>query len=280
MASQCSFASGPRSWISNKWWRWAGLWILVDDGKIILRAATIFNLACQGTAAEVQKGMNSRVSGRLIRRINCSGHVLKPEHHVCPHRTVIAQSRCLHGETIPAQLSPEPVRKLLRYEAKQKRREAKSSLLEHSKSVPVVEREWELTVGIEIHAELDTERKLFSTAGTSINDTPNSNVALCDLGYPGAQPVFQPATLLPALRAALALGCEIQPKSSFDRKHYFYQDQPSGYQITQYYGSSSNSLRACSLEANADLQNLLQRTGPSYYMRTMALPRKTVLPFA
>jgi len=97
--------------------------------------------------------------------------------------------------------------------------------------------DWELTVGIEIHAELNTSRKLFSGAATSVNEEPNSNVALFDLAYPGSQPQFQPATLLPALRAAIALNCEIQHKSSFDRKHYFYQDQPAGYQITQYYGS-------------------------------------------
>lgn len=48
---------------------------------------------------------------------------------------------------------------------------------------------------------------------------------------------FQAATLLPALRAALALNCQVQTVSRFDRKHYFYQDQPAGYQITQYYGS-------------------------------------------
>jgi Asp-tRNA(Asn)/Glu-tRNA(Gln) amidotransferase B subunit len=49
---------------------------------------------------------------------------------------------------------------------------------------------------------------------------------------------FQAETLLPALRAAIALNCEVQPVSRFDRKHYFYQDQPAGYQITQYYGMS------------------------------------------
>jgi aspartyl-tRNA(Asn)/glutamyl-tRNA(Gln) amidotransferase subunit B len=94
---------------------------------------------------------------------------------------------------------------------------------------------WELSVGIEIHAELDTERKLFSSATTCPDADPNSNVALFDLAYPGSQPVFQVATLLPAIRAALALNCEIQPRSSFDRKHYFYPDQPNGYQITQFY---------------------------------------------
>jgi aspartyl-tRNA(Asn)/glutamyl-tRNA(Gln) amidotransferase subunit B len=94
---------------------------------------------------------------------------------------------------------------------------------------------WELTVGIEIHAQLDTDRKLFSSASTESSNEPNAQVALCDLAYPGAQPIFQTATLLPAIRVALALNCEIQRKSSFDRKHYFYADQPAGYQITQFY---------------------------------------------
>ncbi|MCJ1286150.1 hypothetical protein MMC26_005495, partial [Xylographa opegraphella] len=95
--------------------------------------------------------------------------------------------------------------------------------------------EWELTVGIEIHAQLNAELKLFSSALTSTNDEPNANTALFDLAIPGSQPVFQPSTLLPALRAAVALECDIQQTSKFDRKHYFYQDQPAGYQITQYY---------------------------------------------
>ena len=94
---------------------------------------------------------------------------------------------------------------------------------------------WELTVGIEIHAQLNTERKLFSRALTSATDVPNQNVAYFDLALPGAQPKLQKAALIPALRAALALKCTIQPVSGFDRKHYFYHDQPAGYQITQYY---------------------------------------------
>ncbi|KAJ9624084.1 hypothetical protein H2203_005532 [Taxawa tesnikishii (nom. ined.)] len=94
---------------------------------------------------------------------------------------------------------------------------------------------WKLTVGIEVHAELNTTHKLFSTAATSTDADPNTHVALFDAALPGAQPQFQHATLIPALRAALAMNCDIQNRSSWDRKHYFYQDQPNGYQITQYY---------------------------------------------
>jgi aspartyl-tRNA(Asn)/glutamyl-tRNA(Gln) amidotransferase subunit B len=72
-------------------------------------------------------------------------------------------------------------------------------------------------------------------AAISTNDPPNTHTSLFDLALPGSQPAFQLPTLLPALRAAIALKCNIQPTSHFDRKHYFYQDQPAGYQITQYY---------------------------------------------
>lgn len=72
-------------------------------------------------------------------------------------------------------------------------------------------------------------------ASTDPTDEPNTRLADFDLALPGSQPIFQFATLIPAIRAAVALGCSIQPVSYFDRKHYFYHDQPSGYQITQYY---------------------------------------------
>ena len=102
--------------------------------------------------------------------------------------------------------------------------------------------DWELTVGIEIHAELNTKRKLFSPAYTSLSDPPNTHVAPFDLALPGAQPQFQKETLIPALRAALALGCQLQRRSSWDRKHYFWWDQPNGYQITQFYGETCSDL--------------------------------------
>ncbi|KAF2213730.1 hypothetical protein CERZMDRAFT_38806 [Cercospora zeae-maydis SCOH1-5] len=131
-----------------------------------------------------------------------------------------------------------PLRKHLKDEAKRKKAEAKLSSSKRPKSDPRLEK-WELTVGIEIHAELNTKCKLFSSAlalsGDENGGAANSKVALFDAALPGAQPQFQVATLLPALRAAIALGCDVQRKSGWDRKHYFHWDQPNGYQITQYY---------------------------------------------
>lgn len=124
-----------------------------------------------------------------------------------------------------------PLRKQLKDEAKQAKKQGKKKSKGDSQTVDG----WELTVGIEIHAQLNTAHKLFSPATTSFNDEPNSHVALFDVAMPGSQPLFQKETLIPALRAALALNCDIQKVSRFDRKHYFWWDQPSGYQITQYY---------------------------------------------
>lgn len=124
-----------------------------------------------------------------------------------------------------------PLRKQLKDDAKQARKQGKKKSKGDSQTVEG----WELTVGIEIHAQLNTSRKLFSPATTSFNDEPNSHVALFDVAMPGSQPLFQTETLVPALRAALSLNCDIQHLSRFDRKHYFWWDQPAGYQITQYY---------------------------------------------
>jgi aspartyl-tRNA(Asn)/glutamyl-tRNA(Gln) amidotransferase subunit B len=127
-------------------------------------------------------------------------------------------------------------RQSFKQERKKIKESSKSNALQASTESFIEQHlKWELTVGIEIHAELDTERKLFSTALTTPTDQPNTNVSLHDLAYPGAQPVFQVRTVLPAIRAALALNCTIHRKSGFDRKHYFYADQPAGYQITQFY---------------------------------------------
>jgi aspartyl-tRNA(Asn)/glutamyl-tRNA(Gln) amidotransferase subunit B len=132
----------------------------------------------------------------------------------------------------PAQPAVTPFRKRQKDEAKLAK---KQGVNKKAKRDSQTADGWELTVGIEIHAQLNTARKLFSPAVTSFNDVPNSHVALFDVAMPGSQPLLQRETLIPALRAALSLGCDIQPVSRFDRKHYFWWDQPSGYQITQYY---------------------------------------------
>lgn len=94
---------------------------------------------------------------------------------------------------------------------------------------------YQLKCGLEIHTQLQTKYKLFSLSPTSYNAWPNSNVSYFDAGLPGTQPKLNPEALYLALKTAAALNCDIQEKSSFDRKHYFYPDQPLGYQITQHY---------------------------------------------
>ncbi|KFY10829.1 hypothetical protein V492_04822, partial [Pseudogymnoascus sp. VKM F-4246] len=128
-----------------------------------------------------------------------------------------------------------PLRKQIKDELKRRKAVARDP----SSSAPNTTAEslpdWELTVGIEIHAQLNTPTKLFSAASTAPSRTPNTNVTPFDLAIPGTQPIFQPTTLIPAVRAALALNCTIQNTSTFDRKHYFHWDQPAGYQLTQFY---------------------------------------------
>lgn len=147
-------------------------------------------------------------------------------------------ARRLQTDSQAASQDDTPFRKALKDAAKQQKKEKRATSDPSASSAksrdPRLEK-WELTVGVEIHAELNTARKLFSSAATSVSEAPNSHVSLFDVAFPGSQPRFQKETLLPALRGALALNCAIQRMSSFDRKHYFYQDQPAGYQITQYY---------------------------------------------
>ena len=146
--------------------------------------------------------------------------------------------------TLPHANDTVPLRKHLKEEAKRKKAEGRSTTARRDENVALDPKlgKWELTVGIEVHARLNTAHKLFSDASVTTSDNngqANSHVALFDAALPGTQPHFQQATLLPALRAAIALGCEVQTRSSWDRKHYFHWDQPNGYQITQYYGRLS-----------------------------------------
>lgn len=89
--------------------------------------------------------------------------------------------------------------------------------------------------GLEIHTQLNTKHKLFSLSRNTPNAPANSTASFFDFGLPGTFPKLNPEALLLALKAATALKSKVSPISSFDRKHYFYYDQPLGYQITQHF---------------------------------------------
>uniref|UniRef100_A0A182R840 Glutamyl-tRNA(Gln) amidotransferase subunit B, mitochondrial n=1 Tax=Anopheles funestus TaxID=62324 RepID=A0A182R840_ANOFN len=92
---------------------------------------------------------------------------------------------------------------------------------------------WKSVIGLEVHAQLNTKSKLFSGARATFGAAPNSCVALFDASIPGTLPVLNKNAVELGVRTALALGCNVNAVSMFDRKHYFYADLPNGYQITQ-----------------------------------------------
>jgi aspartyl-tRNA(Asn)/glutamyl-tRNA(Gln) amidotransferase subunit B len=97
-----------------------------------------------------------------------------------------------------------------------------------------VNTQYEAIIGLETHCQLSTETKIFSDSSTKFGATPNTNIDPICLGMPGVLPVLNQKVLEYAVKAALALNCQIAPYSKFDRKQYFYPDLPKNYQISQY----------------------------------------------
>ncbi|WP_045390434.1 Asp-tRNA(Asn)/Glu-tRNA(Gln) amidotransferase subunit GatB [Falsirhodobacter sp. alg1] len=95
--------------------------------------------------------------------------------------------------------------------------------------------DWELVIGMEIHAQVSSESKLFSGASTGFGAEPNSHVSFVDAAMPGMLPVINEFCVEQAVRTGLGLKAEINLRSAFDRKNYFYPDLPQGYQISQLY---------------------------------------------
>ena len=94
--------------------------------------------------------------------------------------------------------------------------------------------DWEVVVGMEVHAQVASQAKLFSGASTAFGGEPNSHVSLVDAAMPGMLPVINEECVKQAVRTGLGLNAKINLKSVFDRKNYFYPDLPQGYQISQY----------------------------------------------
>ena len=93
---------------------------------------------------------------------------------------------------------------------------------------------WEVVIGLEIHAQLATQSKIFSGASTAYGAEPNTQACLVDLGYPGVLPVLNEQVVRMATKFGLAVNATVAPRSVFARKNYFYPDLPKGYQISQY----------------------------------------------
>ena len=94
--------------------------------------------------------------------------------------------------------------------------------------------EWEVVVGLEVHAQVISQAKLFSGAATEFGAPPNSQVSFVDAAFPGMLPVINRECVAQAVRTGLGLNARIHLVSRFDRKNYFYADLPAGYQISQY----------------------------------------------
>ncbi|HEK9101649.1 Asp-tRNA(Asn)/Glu-tRNA(Gln) amidotransferase subunit GatB [Bacillus pfraonensis] len=93
---------------------------------------------------------------------------------------------------------------------------------------------FETIIGLEVHVELKTNSKIFSASPTEFGAAPNTQTSVIDLGYPGVLPTLNKEAVNFAMKAAMALNCEIATETKFDRKNYFYPDNPKAYQISQY----------------------------------------------
>jgi aspartyl-tRNA(Asn)/glutamyl-tRNA(Gln) amidotransferase subunit B len=104
----------------------------------------------------------------------------------------------------------------------------------NSKLIKGATGDWEMVIGLEIHAQVTSKSKLFSGASTEFGGEPNSHVSLVDAAMPGMLPVINEYCIEQAVRTGLGLNAQINLRSVFDRKNYFYPDLPQGYQISQY----------------------------------------------
>src|SRR3569833_257722 len=109
-----------------------------------------------------------------------------------------------------------------------------NAALDPKKLIKGVTGGWEVVIGMEVHAQVTSNSKLFSGASPAFGGEPNSHVSLVDAAMPGMLPVINRECVAQAVRTGLGLNARINLRSVFDRKNYFYPDLPQGYQISQY----------------------------------------------
>lgn len=138
--------------------------------------------------------------------------------------------------------------------------------------------DWELVIGLEVHAQIASKSKLFSGASTEFGAEPNQNVSLVDAGMPGMLPVINDFCVEQAVKTGLGLNAKINNRSVFDRKNYFYPDLPTGYQISQYLepivgegiitidleGGKTKDIRITRLHMEQDAGKSLHEHSPKY----------------
>src|SRR5258706_10617617 len=93
---------------------------------------------------------------------------------------------------------------------------------------------WEVVIGLETHTQLSTQSKIFSGASTAFGAAPNTQASVVDVALPGSLPVLNKGAVERAIRFGIAVGANINRRSIFARKNYFYPDLPKGYQISQF----------------------------------------------
>jgi aspartyl-tRNA(Asn)/glutamyl-tRNA(Gln) amidotransferase subunit B len=137
--------------------------------------------------------------------------------------------------------------------------------------IPGATGDWEVVIGMEVHAQVLSNAKLFSGASTAFGAEPNSNVSLVDAAMPGMLPVINEECVRQAIRTGLGLKAKINNRSVFDRKNYFYPDLPQGYQISQYKqpvvgeGSVHVDVDGRSVEVGIERLHLEQDAGKSLH---------------
>ena len=118
--------------------------------------------------------------------------------------------------------------------------------------IPGATGDWEIVIGMEVHAQVISSSKLFSGASTEFGAEPNANVSLVDAAMPGMLPVINQECVRQAVRTGLGLKAGINKRSIFERKNYFFPDLPQGYQISQYQDADRRRRRRSRFQVGPD----------------------------